>query len=411
MNSPPDHRRINFGAFLTASAIAAAVFAVLGVSHSVVITAGRPSRSLRTPSGSALATAPRSGRVVYPGRTIRRDPIFTALVHELGIHIDYSVAGLAPDTVKGTEAVVLKLSGPSGWSRDYVLTPATHFTGNHTNTDVTLDLPKLQALVTKIATLTGSPASGGFSIAVGPRVKIAGDVTGHPITAKFAPALTFEPQGGQIVLGGGSGSSSSSSDSLANFTQIQRGSVSSPGTTPATVTVLGISPEIDMLRWIALIGLLLSIPLALYASLRKRGEPFVETLQIQSQYGHLIVPIVAGEDLGWPPVDVPGIKFLVRLAESGQRLILHTRSDNVDTYLVNDEGTVYRYQVKPSKVIWGEWSETPVQAAASAALLPADASRLILIGEGIAISARSRSAYRPNPASRITRMISSTAGG
>ena len=61
---------------------------------------------------------------------------------------------------------------------------------------------------------------------------------------------------------------------------------------------------------------------------------------------------------------MPSIKSLVRLAESGQRLILHTRSDNVDTYLVNDEGTVYRYQVKPSKVIWGEWSETPVQAAA-----------------------------------------------
>ena len=74
----------------------------------------------------------------------------------------------------------------------------------------------------------------------------------------------------------------------------------------------------------------------------------------------MIVPIVAGEDLGWPPVDVPSIKSLVRLAESGQRLILHTRSGNVDTYLVNDEGTVYRCQeLKPSKVVWGEWSGRP----------------------------------------------------
>ena len=34
--------------------------------------------------------------------------------------------------------------------------------------------------------------------------------------------------------------------------------------------------------------------------------------------------------------------------------------------MVNEEGTVYRYQVKPSKVIWGDWSEadTPVKAAA-----------------------------------------------
>ena len=80
----------------------------------------------------------------------------------------------------------------------------------------------------------------------------------------------------------------------------------------------------------------------------------------------MIVPIVGGEDLGWPPVDVPNIKALVKLAESGQRLILHNRKDNVDTYMVNEEGTVYRYQVKPSKVVWGDWAErpTPVKAAA-----------------------------------------------
>ena len=47
-------------------------------------------------------------------------------------------------------------------------------------------------------------------------------------------------------------------------------------------------------------------------------------------------------------------------------MILHNRSNDVDTYMVNEEGTVYRYQVTPSKVVWGEWSETdaPVKAAA-----------------------------------------------
>jgi hypothetical protein len=76
----------------------------------------------------------------------------------------------------------------------------------------------------------------------------------------------------------------------------------------------------------------------------------------------MIVPIVGGDDLGWPPVDVPDIKALVKLAEAGHRLILHNRADNVDTYMLNEEGTVYRYQVKPSKVVWGDWSEsdTPV---------------------------------------------------
>ena len=133
-----------------------------------------------------------------------------------------------------------------------------------------------------------------------------------------------------------------------------------PGSAPTSLTVLGISPTISLLRWLALIGLLLSVPIAVYAFLRKRGEAFEESVQIQAQYGHLIVPIVAGEDLGWPPVDVANIKALVRLAESGQRLILHNRSGDVDTYMVNDEGTVYRYQVRASKVVWGEWTDAPV---------------------------------------------------
>ena len=56
------------------------------------------------------------------------------------------------------------------------------------------------------------------------------------------------------------------------------------------------------------------------------------------------------------------IKALVRLAESGQRLILHNRSGDTDTYMVNDEGTVYRYQVRASKIVWGEWTDAPLPA-------------------------------------------------
>ena len=202
---------------------------------------------------------------------------------------------------------------------------------------------------------------------------ITGNVAGHPIKTNFAPVLSFEPEGPQLMVSGGSASSgapsgsttagsatTSSASSQVDYTPSQSGSVASPGIAPATVTVLGVSPEVRLLRWIALLGLLLSVPIAFYAFLRKRGEPFEESVHIQSQYGHLIVPIVAGEDLGWPPVDVPNIKALVRLAESGQRLILHNRSGDVDTYMVNDEGTVYRYQVKASKIVWGEWTDAPL---------------------------------------------------
>jgi hypothetical protein len=192
-------------------------------------------------------------------------------------------------------------------------------------------------------------------------------VAGHPVSTSYDPALSFTFGSGQLQVAGGPGAGTGSTNgSGANYTQTQNGSVSSPGTAPTSFTVFGISPQIATLRWIAIIGLLLSSAVTLYFYLRKRGEPFEESFRIMAQYGHMIVPIVGGEDLGWPPVDVASIKALARLAESGQRLILHNRSGDVDTYMVNEEGTVYRYQVKPSKVVWGDWSETtaPVKAAA-----------------------------------------------
>ncbi|MBV8219813.1 MAG: signal peptidase I [Solirubrobacterales bacterium] len=363
VTSPRTHdpaRPFNFGALLTASACAAAVFVVLGL---FAFTRSDERPAARTTPYTQQVTFGYSAHVtpgpVYPGRVIRTgDPIFLTLVHSLTMHIEFSLAGAAPGTVSGTEGVVLKLVGTNGWSRNYVVTPPTHFTGDHTSTDVTLDLPYLQALLTRIEGLTGSPGVGGFTLAVGPRVHVTGVVGGHRVTGKFAPTLSLSPQSGQLVVGGGN--TSGTGGSQTNYTQTQTGSVSSPGVTAATITILGASAQIYTLRWLALIGLLLSGGVALYAFLRKRAEPFEESLHIQRQHGHLIVPIIAGEDLGWPPVDVPNIKALVRLAESGQRLILHNRSGDIDTYMVNDEGTVYRYQVRPNKVVWGEWTDAPV---------------------------------------------------
>jgi hypothetical protein len=222
----------------------------------------------------------------------------------------------------------------------------------------------------QIARLTANGSFGSFTFAIQPVVHVTGRFAGEPIGTAFKPALTFQVAEGEMQPTGSTapstGGATASSNAGTSFTPSQAGGVATPATAPATLTVLGVSPTISLLRWIAILGLLLSAAAALFFYLRKRSEPFEETHRIMAQYGHMIVPIVGGEDLGWPPVDVPSIKSLVKLAEAGQRLILHNRSNDVDTYMVNEEGTVYRYQVKASNVVWGEWSEpdAPVKAAA-----------------------------------------------
>jgi hypothetical protein len=226
-----------------------------------------------------------------------------------------------------------------------------------------------------VATLTGLQSTA-YTVTVQPIVHVKGTVAGQPLNLSFTPSMSFQLGAQQLVPAGAQstsaapasprGNSAAPSGSGATLAPSQSGKVGTPATAPATVTVLGVSPQISLLRWIAVVGLLLSLAATIFFYLRKRGEPFDESVRIRAEYGHLIVPIVGGEDLGWPPVDVPDIKALVKLAEAGQRLILHNRSNDVDTYMVNEEGTVYRYQAKPSNVVWGEWSDTAEQVKAAA---------------------------------------------
>jgi signal peptidase I len=376
VNSPRDQRPFNFGALLTASAVAAAAFLVLGL-----IAFSRPA------SRPVPVSIPYSQQVhfgysahvhpglIYPdGSVATGDPIFLTLVRDVAVSIDYSISADAPLAVTGTEKILLTLNGPSGWSRSLVLVPPTRFTGPHTRTEVNLDVPQLQSLLAKVGQLTGGAGVGSYTISVVPQVHVKGTVAGHPVNTNFAPTLSFGLTPTQLVSDGVSAGASSAGAGFTpaaapkvGYSQAKSGAViGTPGSASTTLTVLGASPTISVLRWLALIGLLLSVPLTVYGFLRKRGERFEESVQIQAQYGHLIVPVLAGEDLGWPPVDVPNIKALVRLAESGQRLILHNRSGDVDTYMVNDEGTVYRYQVKASKIVWGEWTDDPVPVEVAA---------------------------------------------
>jgi signal peptidase I len=377
--APAISPRVNFSATFIAAACAAAICLVVAL---VAFT--RPSHrtsGLGTPYTQQMSfgySAHVSPGLIYPDGVITTgDPIFLHLIRDLTVHLSYRVTSAAEANLAGTEEVVLHFSGPSGWQRNLVLVPPTHFTGDSTDTHVLLNLPHLQSLLGRIESLIGPVGYGNYNIAVEPVIHITGTVAAEPVHASFSPALGFQLQPGQLTTSGASttavsaASTPSTGPTIASSSQptyrvSASGSVPGTATATSTLTVLGASIAIPTLRWIGLLGLALALVVTGLAYLRRRAEPFLETAHIQSQYGHMIVPIVAGEDLGWPAVDVPTIKALAKLAESGQRLILHSRSGDVDTYMVNDEGTVYRYQVRPLKVVWGEWSDpaAPVKAAA-----------------------------------------------
>lgn len=323
---------------------------------------------------------------VYPAGLVRTgEPIFTQLVHRLGVDIDYRLSTDAPHAVQGTERVLLRLTGPTGWSRTLELVPSRHFTGDRVAAHVTLDLRAITALLGQVQRLTGV-TGGGYAITVVPVLAVHGTVAGQPISGGFSPALPFELQGPQLQVGagaagaggagaGGTGGTGTSAPATSGLRPSQPGQVTTASTVPATVGFGSASLTIATLRIAAGIGFLLGLAATLLLGvLTIRGQAFAESVRIQARYGHLIVPITAGADLGWPAIDVTSIKALVRLAGRSGQLILHNHDTEADTYLVNDEGTVYRYQVKLPRVVWGEWSAPSAGPVTGPAAEPAGAA-------------------------------------
>jgi hypothetical protein len=105
---------------------------------------------------------------------------------------------------------------------------------------------------------------------------------------------------------------------------------------------------VDAARWIAIIGFLLAASAALLSGLRLLADSSDPTSHV-NRYRHLIVPIAGATfDAARRPIDVTSINALAQLAERSERLILHEQRDGSDTYLVDDEGTLYRYQANPA---------------------------------------------------------------
>jgi signal peptidase I len=296
------------------------------------------------------ATAPRG--VVYPdGRVNTGDPIFLALVHRIGVKVGYQFNAPEASGVRGTEQLLLNLTGPSGWSRTVPLTPVRHFTGVQSSIATSVALAPIQALLLQVSKQTGMPGTYGTTIAITLAAHIHAHVAGQRVDQDYTGAQNFTLQPLQLQAAGAGGFAA------------KKGTVAIESTVNNPFHLLGATLSYSTLSRLGLLGFILCaaaiVPLAV---LLRRNRAFDEAARIRNRYAHLLVPILIGEDLGWPPVDVTSFKALARLAESAGQLVLHHQADAVDTYLVNDNGTVYRYQISLPLVTWGEWTETNVAA-------------------------------------------------
>jgi hypothetical protein len=289
---------------------------------------------------------------VYPRGTVTTgDPIFLRLVRRVRVKVAYHLSSAAPSKLSGTQEVLVRLTSPTGWSRTMQLQPSTPFTGARSSAWVVLDLDRLQGLIHRVETLIGAPSGAPFTVDVLPRLRVKGTLAGQTLATAYDPALSFQMDTLQLRSGTGAAGAAASAAARTGaprtdgFASSRAASVATVARTPNRLRLRGHELAVGTARWLTLLGLLLSAGAAIITVGRERRRPTDPSMQIHARYGHLIVPIASIiHDPTQPVIDVTSIDALAQIAERSERVILHHHRIGAESYLVDDDGTLFRYQ-------------------------------------------------------------------
>jgi signal peptidase I len=353
--------RVSADARLVLTGLAAVAIVCLGVG---VVAWTRPTTSPVTKKiaytqkvrFSYRADAP-AGAVYPRGSVTTGDPIFLRLVHQVRVKIAYRLASAAPSKLSGTQEVRVRLTSPTGWTRTTRLQPPTPFNGDSSSAWVVLDLDRLQALIHRVETLIGAPSGAPFAVEVVPRLRVKGTLAGEPLATSYEPTLSFQLDALQLRSSARAAVAAPATAAAGGAGGGARDDAFAPSRAASVATIAGVPDQLRLrghelavgtARWLALLGLLLAAAAAVVTIGRERRRPTDPSMQIHARYGHLIVPIASiVHDPAQPVIDVTSIDALAQIAERSERVILHHHRIGAESYLVDDDGTLFRYQPRP----------------------------------------------------------------
>ena len=298
------------------AALAIAGIALAGLSFTrptTTTTAADTSASMTF--GYRASVAPSAA---YDGTTVvAPQPVFRTLAD--AVDVTYTYTGRP-----GRIAVDAELSTAGGW-RSLLPLAASRTVASGQQGVVRLQLSALAAKALAAAKVTGIPAG--------------------PLTVTVQPKIWLD-SGGQFVPSWALTLSDSSLSITDPLTATTASTIAGTREAPAQLSALGHGVTISTARTASLVALALAnlAGLALTALARLSG-PVADTERIRARHKDLllaVLPITLTP--GRPVVDVTDVEALVRLAERYGLLVLHWQRSGVTTYVVQDEGSTYRFR-------------------------------------------------------------------
>ncbi|MGH3103507.1 MAG: signal peptidase I, partial [Gaiellaceae bacterium] len=282
------------------------------------------------------ARAPESP--VYPkGRIATGQTVFTKIVDRVNVRFAYRLQSAAPRSIAGTSRLVATLQGDNGWERTVVLQPTRRFEGDRVRVSGVLDLRALQALSDQVERLTGT-ITDSYALSLSPEISLDGTIGGQPIRDTFAPSLALRLDSSKLRID----TASPAGDAATSLRRSESGS----GTRlePNRLTLLFVKVDVATARMLALLGGLLALLAGAAAALGRTGRGSDEPSLIAARYGSWLIDIAPRRRAGEAVLEVTTMDGLVRLAERYERMILHELHEGVHSYLVEEDGIVYRYR-------------------------------------------------------------------
>jgi formylglycine-generating enzyme required for sulfatase activity len=180
------------------------------------------------------------------------DPVFFLLSRDMLVVFDYQFESEAPYEVYGTYNLVARVSEPNGWRRDIILQPHTPFEGGAITISAQLDLFEVQSIIETYQEQTGVERNEYF-LTLLPTIELEGTLNGQGLSTNFAPALEFRLNDLQLWM------MDEVTEENPVTTPVQSGSVPKPGSETARLSVLGFSLQVSTARWLAVVGLIVSL--------------------------------------------------------------------------------------------------------------------------------------------------------
>jgi len=283
-------------------------------------------------------TANGSPTVYDDGQVETGEPVYLKSACVVNFQYSYSFNGPDLEFITGTNAIsAIIQNDKTGWKKTLELSPRNSFNAVGYVNNASLDLCNLISTIRGIEEETGVRTSI-YSVSIQSEIVIDGRMSGVLFRDMYTQNMNFKLDDVQFYLSG------NSSDSKPSFLAREK-TIENPEWVENQVNVLGKEVSVKLIRTISIFGMLLSVfsmvVLWLYIDHISKVD---RNGYIRLKYGQMIIETaISGWDKSLLIVDVVNIDELAKIANRHNTMIMHTFRDFKHFYLVENEGTVYRY--------------------------------------------------------------------